>query len=208
MSRTKKKQNLKDKLLIGAIIFIASFFGIKHMGSSHYPIKSPFLNKPSKQEVKEKLKPPSNLENLIKKQGSPDFSEDSDVVLLARLIYGEARGGSDELKIAVAYTALNRLGKESWYGKTLKEVILKHSQYSCFNKNDPNLPKLQNPCKFEAPSVWQKCLYIASLVLSRQAKDPTNGATHYHTSKVKPFWSKRQEPVYVIGNTLFYRLEN
>ena len=33
----------------------------------------------------------------------------------------------------------------------------------------------------------------------------TNGATHYHTLKVNPYWAKSYEKTVVIENHIFYR---
>jgi len=117
-----------------------------------------------------------------------DFNLDSDQVILARMIFGEARNCSDLEKVAVAYTALNRANDgKVWNGTNVKEAVLKKWQYSCFNKDDPNLPKLKNPEKYDFNS-FQKCLEIAGKVLKGEYKDPTNGATHYHTKEINPNW--------------------
>jgi len=34
--------------------------------------------------------------------------------------------------------------------------------------------------------------------------DFTNGATHYHTTEVAPYWSKNKEPCLKVGKTLFF----
>ncbi len=59
--------------------------------------------------------------------------------LLARCIWGEARGEPIQGKLAVAHVVLNRVKAQSYYGKTIRDVILKPWQFSCFNENDPNL---------------------------------------------------------------------
>jgi len=133
-------------------------------------------------------------------------SRDSDDVLLARLIFGEARNCSLEERIAVAYTAINRArdGKK-WNGETIKESILKPYQYSCFNKNDPNRKKVLDPESYE-PHVFYECLEIARKVLKGEYKDPTNGATHYHTRNIRPRWSRKLERIERPGwRHIFYR---
>jgi N-acetylmuramoyl-L-alanine amidase len=118
-----------------------------------------------------------------------DFSNDSDRVLLARMIFGEARGCSEIEKIAVAYTAMNRLrdGKK-WNGERIREVILCPFQYSCFNSEDKNREKLMNPESGE-PEAWKECLKISERVLSREISDPTKGATHYFNPEhANPNW--------------------
>ena len=69
--------------------------------------------------------------------------KDRDV--LARTIWGEARGESSAGKVAVAWTIRNRVfdGKEkSWWGEGYAGVCQAPWQFSCWNKTDPNYPFL------------------------------------------------------------------
>jgi spore germination cell wall hydrolase CwlJ-like protein len=136
-----------------------------------------------------------------------NFSKDSDEVLLARMLFGEARNCSDEEKVAVAYTALNRAkdGKK-WNGTDIRGTVLKKWQYSCFNSSDPNREKLMNPEAYDSKA-WEKCLEISTGVLAGKCQDPTNGATHYfNPSVVSPKWAKSMERKEVKGTKHeFYR---
>lgn len=115
-----------------------------------------------------------------------NFKSDSDKVLLARLVYGEARNCSDEEKAAVAYTVVNRaMDGKKWNGETIRESILKPWQYSCFNKNDPNREKLMDPEK----NVFENCLRVADRVLKNKNGGLNKGQTNYHTKSVRPRWS-------------------
>lgn len=117
-----------------------------------------------------------------------DFSGDTETILLARMLYGEARNCSNNERIAIAYTALNRNkdGKK-WNGENdLKKVILCPYQYSAFNENDPNRKKLMDPQGKE----WDECLDVAQGVLSGKYKNSVEGATHYHTRNINPKWTK------------------
>ena len=119
-----------------------------------------------------------------------DFSTDSDEVLLARMLFGEAENCKDTERIAIAHTALNRIydGKK-WNGETLREVILKPWQYSCFNKKDANREKLMNPERYNR-NERNRCLKIAEDVLSGKYPDPTSGATHYFNPRdANPKWA-------------------
>ncbi len=65
--------------------------------------------------------------------------------ILARTLWGEARGESLAGQIAVAWTICNRVndGKaKSWWGEGYAGVCQKPCQFSCWNKNDPNYPFL------------------------------------------------------------------
>ena len=142
------------------------------------------------------------MPNQIQTQIEPQYSQDAKI--LARAIFGEARGGSEELKIAVAQTILNRVRDNRW-PNTLEKVILQPRQFSCFNENDLNYPKVQNPEAYE-PEIWQECLGVAQGVLKGRYRDLANGANHYHTNAVNPSWSRGEDPVNQIENTLFFNL--
>lgn len=191
----KDKINLTSLSLV-SIICLTSFTNINNLRPNLEQISFAETN-PVEIELQEPLNHYSyNKDNQIHE----------DIELLARAIYGEARNGSKELKIAIAQSIMNRTNKNKWWGNTLKEVILKSKQYSCFNPNDPNYKKIWNPLEYEKPEVWYECLKIAKGVLEDNLKDITKGATHYHTDRIRPSWSRRKQPLTKIDNTLFYRL--
>ena len=68
-------------------------------------------------------------------------TSEKDRDILARTLWGEARGEGFDGQIAVAWTIRNRVfdGKaKSWWGEGYAEVCLKPWQFSCWNQNDPN----------------------------------------------------------------------
>jgi len=152
---------------------------------------------PHYQFPKIKTNPDKKLERIDwnynlpdKKYKTSNFSPDSDTVLLARLVFGEARGCSLKEKVSTAYTAVNRANDTiKWNGENLRDAILKPYQYSCFNKIDPNREKLMNPMKYDSTS-WAQSMKVAEGVLDGTYRDPTGGATHYHTGNISPYWSK------------------
>ena len=125
-----------------------------------------------------------------------DFLGDSDEVLLARMVFGEARNCSEVERVAIAYTVINRANDgKIWNGETIREAILKPKQYSCFNENDVNRDKLMDPETYD-PKSFGECLDVAKKVLSGEFEDPTNGATHYFNPKVSnPSWAKKLEKI-------------
>ena len=69
----------------------------------------------------------------------PVTEKDRDI--LARTLWGEARGEGAAGQIAVAWTIRNRVfdGKtNSWWGEGYAGVCQKPYQFSCWNKTDPN----------------------------------------------------------------------
>lgn len=151
-------------------------------------------------EIQEFLKRMHNLEWYI----TPDFRNDSDAVLLARLITGEAEDCSDTEKIAVAFTAFNRLDK-GVYGKTLKDVILQDYQYSCFNEGTDSSIFLKTPLEHN-PGDFFRSLKISRGIMEGRYKDPTHGATHYYNPDraKKPSWAGIFKFDGKIGHHLFY----
>ena len=127
--------------------------------------------------------------------------------ILAKTIYGEARGESVAGQEAVANVILNRvkmnLIQPMWWGKTIQEVCLKPFQFSCWNKNDPNFKILQGD--LSQNPVYQICERIAKRALAGCLKDNTNGATHYHSFACHPLWARHLVPCAQIGHHLFYK---
>ena len=141
--------------------------------------------------------PSDNMQDVDYK--TDDFSKDSDNVLLARMLYGETRNCSEEEKIAVAYTIINRVNDgKKWNGENVKQVILKPWQYSCFNKNDVNYEKLKNPDK----KIFEDCLKVANEVLQGKHSELNKGQTHYFNPKVvKPKWADEMRKIGKIRNS-------
>jgi N-acetylmuramoyl-L-alanine amidase len=129
----------------------------------------------------------------------------SEADLLARCIWGEARGESIRGKLAVAHVVLNRVNANSYYGSSIKEVILKPLHFSCFNENNPNLAKILSLNSSNPDLAY--CQAVADVSLLTGNPDPTGGATHYYAAHVKPSWVSSPQMKFLckIGNHLFYR---
>lgn len=139
----------------------------------------------------------------------------SDLDILARTIYGEARGEGQEGMEAVACVVMNRYRSHKWYcGYTwqngmkvpsVAQTCLKRYQFSCWNKNDPNLDKVLKVTAHD--KLFQECLLVAERALSGELKDFTHGAVYYHTKDIRPQWAKGKSPCYEVKHHLFYREE-
>ena len=141
------------------------------------------------------------------------FEKLSSLQLLALVIYGEARGEGLDGMLAVASVVMNRVMADGWFGKNIKEVILKKKQFSCFNENDPNRPLLEVLAEnfdhaLRYNKVMRMCYWIAKGVLEGFLSSNVEDATHYHHYKVKPYWAKQMKEVRRIGNHVFYRKDN
>lgn len=125
----------------------------------------------------------------------------NDIDILARTIYGEARGESTAGQIAVGNVILNRYKSHKWFsGNTISETCKKPFQFSCWNTNDANYHKILTATEAVLKPFWN----IAERLINGEYADNTNGATHYHTNKIKPAWTKGKLPCATIGNHIFY----
>lgn len=129
-----------------------------------------------------------------------------DVDVLTRTIYGEARGEKLVGMEAIASVVLNRLRiskkKKYWWGNSIEEICLKEKQFSCWNKNDVNF-HIINRVTDDNP-IFCVCKRISMRAVAGLLEDNTNGATHYHTKKTRPFWANGKIPCADIGNHFFY----
>ncbi len=134
-----------------------------------------------------------------------DFRDDTDEMLLARLIFGEANGEPREAKIWVAWSVINRTKANSWWEKTIKGAILQKGQYDPIKPNNPNFDKIINPSNSQS---WHECYEIANDVISGKISNPTE-ATHFiGLGADKKLFEKNIIPkgklLKKIGNTYFY----
>lgn len=129
---------------------------------------------------------------------------------LARTLWGEARNEGTKGMEAVACVVLNRVRIAQrhngyWWGQTIEGVCRKPFQFSCWNTNDPNRPKLL--AVTDRNIHFATALRIARRAVHGALPDATGGATHYHTKDILPQWAEGQVPVCTIGHHIFYALE-
>lgn len=129
----------------------------------------------------------------------------AELLLLGQTIWGEARGETQLGRAAVAWVIRNRVESPiEWWGNTYTEVCLKPKQFSCWNDNDPNKKKMAtlNDLSY---TTFAACVAAGAMVIAGQAPDPTNGATHYHTTSIDPAWDDEMECTCTIGRHSFYK---
>ena len=133
----------------------------------------------------------------------------SEIDILARTLWGEARGESQAGMEAVAWTIRNRVfdGKaKSWWGEGYAGVCQKPWQFSCWNANDPNSPYLKGAKPIPAGE-YKKALAAATSVVNGLVSDPTNGATHYYATTMPkpPTWVKGATQTLKLGQHIFFK---
>jgi N-acetylmuramoyl-L-alanine amidase len=127
----------------------------------------------------------------------------SDIDTLARTVWAEARGEQFLGQRAVANVVINRWETDEGQFKrddTIAMACLRPNQFSCWNAADPNFEEMQT-ISFGARSFRTA---MRAALEAFDEPDLTEGARHYHTAGVSPEWSKRREPVVVIGKHYFF----
>lgn len=117
------------------------------------------------------------------------FDGDSDVMLLARLIFGEAENQSREAKVWIGGSVFNRVKAIAW-PNTIREVILQSGQYDPFKKTDPNFSKIIDPTNKAGEkriAAWNESYEVAFGLISGGIFNLTE-ATHFHGKGVTRSW--------------------
>ncbi|MBV2358272.1 cell wall hydrolase [Thalassococcus sp. CAU 1522] len=122
---------------------------------------------------------------------------------LSEALYFEARGETVKGQFAVAEVILNRVESDR-FPNSVCGVINQGTgkKYACqFTYTCDGRPE-----NIGEPRAWDRVGKIASAMLSGRApRDLTQGATHYHTTAVRPNWSQVYTRTASIGDHLFYR---
>lgn len=119
------------------------------------------------------------------------------ILWLALNIYFEARNQPVKGQYAVAHVTLNRAAQDN---KSIKEVVLEPGQFSWVKNKHRNM-------RASKVYVGEKDAFGKAVQVALSAyiiPDPTNGATHYHASYVRPKWASKLKRKTKIGQHIFY----
>lgn len=130
----------------------------------------------------------------------PTPNGDEQFQCLTDAIYHEARGESVEGQVAVAEVVLNRVD-DPRFPHSVCGVVRERGGGSC---------QFSWTCDGRSDRVSDGSAYdlagrIARAMLDGAPRDLTDGATYFHTTGVRPGWSRRFERTAMIGAHLFYR---
>ncbi len=122
-------------------------------------------------------------------QGSNSYYSDSDMMLLAKLIYGEARGESYVGQVAVGAVVLNRIKSPS-FPNTMAGVIYQRYAFTAVDDGQINL----------TPNATAKKAAQDAL----NGWDPSYGALYYYNpSTATSQWIFSRKTLTTIGNHVF-----
>lgn len=127
--------------------------------------------------------------------------DSKEINCIAKNIYFEARGEGVKGMTAVAQVTKNRVNYEN-FPSTYCKVVYQPGQFSWVGQRKQKLDVKDDE--------WKQAKEIARLIYYMDLPvDPTNGALYYHTTKVKPYWSKDKDfkRTKKIGNHVFYKLK-
>jgi spore germination cell wall hydrolase CwlJ-like protein len=117
----------------------------------------------------------------------------SELACLSSAIYYESVGEPFDGQVAVAHSIIERKNNPKKYPKSVCTIISEYRQYPWFNR-------LNLPIK-----VFDETKKIAEEVLAGKIQSKAQGATHFHSTKVNPKWSKEMIHITTIGNHKFYK---
>jgi len=137
-----------------------------------------------------------------------------EIECLAKNMYFEARGEGEQGQNAVAFVTINRVRSDR-YPNNVCDVVYQA-------RTDSRGVPLRNQCQFswycdgkvDTVTEWvynrieRRAEYIyVNYYLNDMMNDTTDGATHYHSNEVDPYWSRHRNYQYVasIGHHLFYQ---
>ncbi len=121
---------------------------------------------------------------------------------LAKALYFEARGESVKGQFAVAEVILNRVDSRR-YPNSVCGVV----NQGAGNRNGC---QFSFACDGHADTIREKAAYARVAKVARAMMDGapralTGGATHFHTTNIRPTWARRFPNTAKIGSHLFYR---
>lgn len=129
-----------------------------------------------------------------------------DLDVMARTIFGEARGESLPGMQAVGWVITNRARRgPPRFPSTIAGVCKQRHQFTCWSPDDPNAKVCA--AANDSDPYFVLAVYAAAGVLSGQVPDLTKGSDHYHTIGMRPYpaWAGKMTLQAVIGQHRFYK---
>lgn len=124
--------------------------------------------------------------------GTTAYAEQNELDCLARNIYFEARGESEEGQYAVAYVTLNRVDDSRW-PNSICRVVYQPNQFSWTRNNS----------RIHEQTAWERAQRIAEEAIENHEEgiDNTNGSVYFARTRATYFHAPLQIR---IGNHGFF----
>lgn len=136
----------------------------------------------------------------------PDSNRAAEQAVIAKTLWGEARGEPPEGMQAVA-SVIERRRQLGWRkAKSAAQVCLTPFQFSCWNKDDPNRVRMDAVAR-QPDAAYERALVLAGHILDGDLDENAEGATHYYALSLRkpPFWAVGRTPCCRRGNHLFFK---
>ena len=176
----------KEAIFIAATLLVVGSCMPERIHTTPDPFPTPVQER--REEAIVKILPPEKPETICLRSNS--------CKKLAEVGYFEARSESDSGVLATMFVVLNRVS-HSAYPNTIHEVV--HQPYQFSYTHDGSLSR-----GIKEPEQYKRTLRLAYKVLTNKVESVVGEATHYHTTAIRPYWSKSLNYYATIGNHRFY----
>lgn len=160
------------------------------------------------------LPTPKRIPTVDDPKWTEDFNNDSEAILLARVIFGEGENQPQAAKVGIGFTVINRIKKQrSNWGLNIRDVITGTDHYNAMWDRDTK-DKVRDPlgkAGEDRVKAWYDSYHAARGVLDGSLTDPTFGATNFHSfpdPQMFPSWATQKNFKIKIGKIYFYELES
>jgi spore germination cell wall hydrolase CwlJ-like protein len=122
---------------------------------------------------------------------------------LSEVLYFEARGETEQGQAGVAEVIFHRLASGR-HGSTICAVVYEGAGQTFCQFTFACDGSLDRP---KAADTWRAAQVLAARIMTGQVQAPQalEGATHYHTTAIRPTWAPQMQLLARIGNHIFYR---
>lgn len=138
------------------------------------------------------------------------YSLENDYHCLASNIYWESRNQSLGGQLAVAQVVMNRVDNKRFPDTICK--VVKQTKYYPSGGIDLHDCQFSWYCDGQSDQpfkneehIYEEAFYLAVKLIENGVLDITEGATHYHSDKVDPYWADSLKRVTKIDNHIFYK---
>jgi spore germination cell wall hydrolase CwlJ-like protein len=134
--------------------------------------------------------------------GADRAVDQAQLFCLAQNVWFEEEHSDPGDRLAIAHVVLNRVADRR-FPDDVCSVVWQRYQFSWTHDGKPDrvLPVIRR----DYVGAWVEVVKASYDALTGRTVDPTDGATHYHASYVRPYWAGVMTPTQVTFGHVFYR---